>query len=297
MSRQDAMQIAVHICSSVGSDLSTERPTSELSPPGSSERLPAADSTIQVDMACVPVESVAEHDPDQDVLQLISRGHTTEAFRLLMERHGRMVYRYCGTVLRDMALAEDATQQVFISAFTNFSKFTRRATLRTWLFSIARHRVLDAVKSRARANAHAFAAELADAELVIDPQPSPVDRLDHMRFAQILVDALHRLDETSRDAILLRFQGGLSYDEIAQLLQIRSGALQMRVSRALRVLRRALQARLAADESRRPRDPRARLEPRPSTKTGDTARPATATTSAATGSPAAEPVRPARASA
>jgi RNA polymerase sigma-70 factor (ECF subfamily) len=71
-----------------------------------------------------------------------------------MQRHGPSVYRYCREALRDRALAEDVQQQVLIAVFRDPRKFSARSTVRTWLFAIARHRVLDAVESRRRARSH-----------------------------------------------------------------------------------------------------------------------------------------------
>src|SRR5262249_11547038 len=89
-------------------------------------------------------------DPDSDVLGLVANGDMKGALRRLMQRHGTSVYRYCREALRDRALAEDVQQQVFVSAFRDLPKFSGRSTVRTWLFAIARHRVLDAAKSRRR---------------------------------------------------------------------------------------------------------------------------------------------------
>src|SRR5215510_7727099 len=87
-------------------------------------------------------------DPDSDVIGLVANHDMTGALRCLMQRHGTSVYRYCREALRDPVLAEDVHQQVFIAAFRDLPKFHRRSTVRTWLFAIARNRVLDAAKSR-----------------------------------------------------------------------------------------------------------------------------------------------------
>src|SRR5262249_23650225 len=80
------------------------------------------------------------------------------------------VYRYCRIALGDTVLADDVHQQVFIEAFRDLPGFAGRSTLRTWLFGIARHRVLDAAKRRRRARAHLDITGGAD---LPDPRPSP----------------------------------------------------------------------------------------------------------------------------
>src|SRR5262245_56842664 len=99
--------------------------------------------------------SQTRSDPDQDVLEWIRKGDVQTALGLLMKRYGRAIYRYCREGLRDTSLAEDVHQQVFIEAHRDMHRFGRRSTLRTWLFGIAYHRVLDAAKRRRRHCRHA----------------------------------------------------------------------------------------------------------------------------------------------
>src|SRR5262245_14618748 len=87
-------------------------------------------------------------DPDGDIVELIQRGDLRSALTSLMRRHGVAVYRYCREELHDRTLADDVHQQIFIQAYRDLMRFAGRSTLRTWLFAIARHRVLDAAKSR-----------------------------------------------------------------------------------------------------------------------------------------------------
>src|SRR5580765_5241502 len=100
-------------------------------------------------------------DPDSDVVALVANGDMTGAIRRLMQRHGTAVYRYCREALRDATLADDVQQQVFIEAFRDLRSFNGRSSLRTWVFAIARHRVLDAAKARRRAQSHVGANDPA----------------------------------------------------------------------------------------------------------------------------------------
>jgi RNA polymerase sigma-70 factor (ECF subfamily) len=180
-------------------------------------------------------------DPDADVLALIGPD-TRGALHRLMRRHGRAVYRYCRIALGDAVLADDIHQQVFIEAFRDLPGFAGRSTLRTWLFGIARHRVLDAAKRRRRARAHLDVTAGAD---LPDPQPSPGEGLDDAQLQAALVTHLAALDEPIRAAVLLRYQQGLTYEEMAEICGEKAGTLQARVSRALRKLRDRLEGHRA----------------------------------------------------
>jgi RNA polymerase sigma-70 factor (ECF subfamily) len=179
-------------------------------------------------------------DDDEEVVRLIADNNLGAALRMLMQRHGSAVYRYCREALRDATLADDVHQRVFIEAHRDLPKFARRSSLRTWLFAIARHRVLDASKSRRRAAAHLEDNDAAD---VADPRPTPAERIDDARLREALAACLDELGEHVRSAVLLRYQQGFSFEEMADICDDKAGTLQARVTRALPKLRACIEAR------------------------------------------------------
>jgi len=184
-----------------------------------------------------------DDDPDRDILLLVPRarnGDLSAALRLLMQRHGAAVYRFCREELHDSTLADDVHQQIFIEAHRDLPRFGGRSTLRTWLFGIARHRVLDAAKSRRRAAAHIEEDDTADAP---DPSPPPGDQLDGARLQDALVRCLAGLGAHVRTALLLRYQQGFTFDEMGQVCDEKPGTLQARVMRALPILRACIESR------------------------------------------------------
>jgi RNA polymerase sigma-70 factor, ECF subfamily len=179
-------------------------------------------------------------EDDSDVLGLVAHGDMTTAMRRLMQRHGTAVYRYCRGELRDATLADDVQQQVFIEAFRDLHTFRGHATLRTWLIGIAHHRMLDAVKSRDRASSH-----LGDDDptTVVDPHPPPGERIDDQRLIEALLACLKKLRHEVRTALLLRFQQGLTFEDMAEVCREKPGTLQAKVSRALPILKECIEAR------------------------------------------------------
>jgi RNA polymerase sigma-70 factor (ECF subfamily) len=181
-------------------------------------------------------------DSDGDVLRLIRSGDVTEALRRLMQRYGASVYRYCRMALCDATLADDVHQQVFVEAFRDLSGFRGRSTARTWLFAIARHRVLDAVRARYRAQAHLTEAVEDDPP---DPRPSAGESIDDMRLREALTASLRDLDEHARTAVLLRYQQGFTFEQMAEVCREAPGTLRARVVRALPLLRARIESRMA----------------------------------------------------
>lgn len=174
------------------------------------------------------------------MLDLVAHGDMKGALRRLMERHGGAVYRFCREELRDATLADDVHQQVFIQVYRDLGKFHRRSTVKTWLYAIARHRVLDAAKSRRRAEAH---IESDDATAVPDPRPPASERIDDDRLREALAQCFERLSDHTRTVLLLRFQQGFTFEDIAQVCDEKAGTLQAQVSRVLPVLRDCIERR------------------------------------------------------
>jgi RNA polymerase sigma-70 factor (ECF subfamily) len=170
-------------------------------------------------------------DPDADVLAMIDRADTAAAVVCLMGRYGRGVYRYCREALRDATLADDVHQQVFIAVLRDLPQFKRRSTLRIWLFAIARHRILDAAKRR-------------DRQRRCIGEDAAAESIDDARLQRALAAALDALSPEARTAVLLRYQQGFTFAEMAAVCGEQAGTLCARVSRALPVLRRHIEAQL-----------------------------------------------------
>jgi RNA polymerase sigma-70 factor (ECF subfamily) len=178
-----------------------------------------------------------EADPDLDVIALIERGETRAALCRVMARHGAAVYRYCHKALRDASLADDVHQQVFLQAFRDLRQFAGRSTVQGWLFGIARHRVLDAAKVRARLHARVKIDDVANAA---DPHPEPGELLDDQRLRDLLAKYIEDFDEKVRTALLLRYEEGLTFEQMAVICGGKAGTLRVRVERALSILQERL---------------------------------------------------------
>lgn len=179
-------------------------------------------------------------DPEQEVRDALARGDREAALAALMRIHGTPLYRFCRQMVADPDLALDVHQTTFLQAFEGLARFGGRSSFRAWLYGIARHRCLDAIKiARRREKRFALPGELPE-------KPAPVKEADVSLGERARTEALRRclgdLAPHVRDAILLRFQEGFSYEQMARMLRERAPTLQARVARAMPVLRRCLEA-------------------------------------------------------
>jgi RNA polymerase sigma-70 factor (ECF subfamily) len=184
---------------------------------------------------------------DADVLALLAGGDRKGAINALMDAHGEAVLGFCIRILRDRSLAEDTLQRVFIDACRDIDRFQGRSSLAAWLMGIASHRCKDMLKSQRRHLQKFMADEQAVVDF-LDPAASPIKRLEHARLVSALEDCLEGLSEDVRMAVVLRFQYGISYEEMSERLDTSANTLHARVSRALPVLKRCLEDKGWNDE-------------------------------------------------
>ncbi|WP_437829047.1 RNA polymerase sigma factor [Sorangium sp. So ce1153] len=188
--------------------------------------------------------AVQDGERPQDPLHAaLDRGDHRAALRALMAEHGAAVYGYCTRVLGDATLGADVHQQVFEEAYRDLGKLLRPEHARSWLFGIANHRCLDAIKARRRREKR-FVGD--DDEALADVADEPRDlteRVDAPTVATALSACLRELSAESRMAVLLRFQEGMTYEDMGRMCREKSTTLQARVTRALPLLRRCLEGK------------------------------------------------------
>jgi RNA polymerase sigma-70 factor, ECF subfamily len=179
-------------------------------------------------------------DPDQDILDRIHVGDLDLVIRMMMDRYGEAVFRFCCSRLRNDAAAEDVNQNIFIQAHRDLCSFAGRSTLRAWLFAIARHRVLDALKGN-KISANSDPIDEWHSLSIADQRPDASERIDDIRLVNALRECLETLPEPILSSVLLRYQQGLSFEEMAQMNGDKPGTLRARVARALPRLRRCIE--------------------------------------------------------
>jgi RNA polymerase sigma-70 factor, ECF subfamily len=164
------------------------------------------------------------------------------------------LHNFCCVLLGDRVLAEDVQQQTFLEAFRDLLRFQHRSSVRSWIFTIARHRVYDALKARRRAQARTSPGDVADqlAEEP-DPRPQPDESIDATRLRAALVASLRELREPVMIAVVLRFHQGFTFEEIAEVCGDSAGTHHARVTRALRQLRVSIESRIQEPASTEPR--------------------------------------------
>lgn len=168
-------------------------------------------------------------------------GGSQTAFEQIVRRYQRPVLGLIARMVGDRALAEDLAQDTFVKAFRNLRRFDPTRRLSSWLFRIAHNTTLDALRR--------VKPELVELDAASPleggndpPAPATLDGVEQAALGAALNQALQALRPGYRAAIALRYDEGLPFDEIGQVLGVPEVTARSYVHRARKELARALAA-------------------------------------------------------
>jgi RNA polymerase sigma-70 factor, ECF subfamily len=170
--------------------------------------------------------------PDDQRLLTGLRAGRAEACAELVRGHYQAVYRFLLHLTRDVPQAEDLTQETFAAAWQSIAAFQGRSTLATWLHRIAYRKFIDGQRSEQR---NAELRERAASTAPIDA--GPFETAMAADEARRLYAALDELNPAERALLVLHYLQGLSYREIAAVLDEPNGTVKWRTREALNCLR------------------------------------------------------------
>jgi RNA polymerase sigma-70 factor (ECF subfamily) len=174
------------------------------------------------------------------------------AFRIIMQRHNRRLYRCARSIVRDDHEAEDIVQEAYVNAFSNLASFRGDSSLATWLTRIARNEALARVRRR-RPTVELAALDADDRDKAqIIPFPLMAMHTDPERTAaqreirRLIERAIDDLPEPFRVVFVMREIEDMSVEEAADFLGLRQVTVKTRLHRARRLLRKALDSKLSS---------------------------------------------------
>ena len=163
------------------------------------------------------------------------------AFEELVLKYQDRIYNLCRHMLGNTHEAEDAAQDTFIKAYQKLKKFKPEASLYTWLYHIAVNTCLDYKKRPLWESL--FRKSDEDKEYILEPlsdEPSPEKLYESKQLGLALRKSLGKLSLKLRTVIILKEIEGLSYEEIADILEVSIGTVKSRISRAREELKQRL---------------------------------------------------------
>jgi RNA polymerase sigma-70 factor (ECF subfamily) len=183
---------------------------------------------------------------DEDLMTLVER-RDADAFAVLYDRHGGAAFSLAHRIVGDRAVAEDVTQEAFLSVWRSGARFdAARGSVRSWTLSIVRNRAIDVLRRSASS-----APKLDfDDEAALEARPSG-DLTDaeaiRRETSRGVRGALQELPREQSEVIGLAYFGGFSHSEIAEMLGMPLGTVKGRMRLGLEKIRLTLVERMGID--------------------------------------------------
>jgi RNA polymerase sigma-70 factor (ECF subfamily) len=187
----------------------------------------------------LPTEAVpASVDPDRELVERWRSGET-EAFAALVRRHQRRIFGLLLRMLGDRDEAADATQDAFLNLHRHGHRFRRESRFSTFLYRVAVNAALNRRRSLGRRRAHvdAYGDAQSLGHVGAPPDPNPEQALAGDQLRERLSRELRALPESLSAPVVLYDVEGLSYGEIAEILEVAEGTVKSRIHRARQALR------------------------------------------------------------
>ena len=188
-----------------------------------------------------------KRDPDHEALEACRRGDRG-AFDLLVERHHRRVFRLSMRLLGDEDAALDAAQETFLKAWRALARFEGGSLFTTWLTRIAINQCRNELRRRGTLkhgrlrslDEQAPSGEGTLAEQVPGAGRAAWEDLQGRELKSLFEGVLQGLDPTDREVLLLKEVEGLSYEDMAEVLDLPVGTVRSRLHRARAEMRRRI---------------------------------------------------------
>jgi RNA polymerase sigma-70 factor (ECF subfamily) len=185
-----------------------------------------------------PVEVPLQAKSDEVLITLVQQGEPG-AFRILVERHQERIRNLIYSIFHEPEIVDDLSQEVFIKAYEALPNFRFQSSFYTWLYRIAVNKSRDELRKRKVRRWFSLQTMLdssdkdLNAKIVVEPRDNELQEL--------VAAGLQSLPDKYRIAITLKDIDGLSYEEIAEIMECEIGTVKSRLSRARAMLRRVLE--------------------------------------------------------
>ncbi len=188
---------------------------------------------------------------DEKELKLVKRAQDgdREAFKELVEAYQRKVYGICIGMLKNPDDSKDVSQEVFIKVYRYLDKFNFKSSFYTWLYRITVNKCIDFIRKQKRKREVDYDDQIlreddieGDEEILPSRLGVHPDRVyGRKELRKKMLQALETLSEKHRTILILREVEGLSYEEIAEVLQVSKGTVMSRLYHARRYFQDAVQ--------------------------------------------------------
>ncbi|QDK81590.1 sigma-70 family RNA polymerase sigma factor [Spirosoma sp. KCTC 42546] len=164
---------------------------------------------------------------DEETIRQLLPSQPNQCFEALYSRYVKKVYQRCLSMTKDAEQAEDFTQDIFLKVFNKLDAFQERSSFSTWLYSISYNYCADQLRMAKRLPTTTWE------EAGIDHNTADEEETQlHEETLQVVQQAMTTLSVEERTFLRLKYEDGMSIDELAQLYDLKPSAVKMRLKRS-----------------------------------------------------------------
>jgi RNA polymerase sigma-70 factor (ECF subfamily) len=177
---------------------------------------------------------------DKILIQNYIKKGDEKSFENLVSRYIKPIYSYVYRNIGDQALAEDATQEIFIKVWKNINRFDIKKNFKPWLFQIAKNTSIDYLRKKKTVPFSKFEDERGHNVLLENIIAAPLNLIETISDKRVLAAAIQTLDKKEQQIIRFRYSDGLSFQEIADVFRESINTVKSRYRRALLNLKKGI---------------------------------------------------------
>jgi RNA polymerase sigma-70 factor (ECF subfamily) len=177
-----------------------------------------------------------QNESDRDLIKAVA-GEDTAAFERLYRLYEKRVFQYVRTLIDDYSIAEDVVIETMTAVWRGAANYAQTSRVSTWIFGIARHKALDALRKPSSRKENVPLDEIVELPGQVD---GPIETMNRTQVASIMQKALKKLSRDHQEIMRLVFYEEMPYEEIASLLSIPENTVKTRVYHAKRQLKQLL---------------------------------------------------------
>ena len=162
---------------------------------------------------------------DEEMIRQCLPSQPNQCFETLYNRYVKKVYQRCLSMTKDSDQAQDFTHDIFIKAFDKLGNFKQQASFSTWLYSIAYNYCADQIRLARR-----IPTTSLDATMPL-PADDSFDDMLHEETLQLVQRTVDSLSQEERSLLQMKYEKGMSIDEIARTNKLKDSTVKMRLKR------------------------------------------------------------------
>lgn len=164
---------------------------------------------------------------DKDLVEDILHGNI-ESFEILMRRYEMIIVRFVYNMIKDKQIAEDITQEVFITVYNKLELYNNSNKFSSWILQIAKNKCIDYIRKHRKVSE----SNIEEIYTLKDTKSTPEQIAEFNETKKEIEKFINELDEVDKQIILLKYMKDITFDQIAEILEMNLSAVKRRYYKA-----------------------------------------------------------------